>query len=268
MHKPFAAAIAEVTLSLEALSIGYSGQPALVENLSLGARGGDFVCLLGRNGAGKSTLLRTLASLQPALAGRSVLNGETLSELGPTERARRVAVVLTERVAAPGLVVEDVLLLARQPYTSWIGRESEDDLKIGLRALADVGGAHLAGRAIDSLSDGERQRVMIARALAQMPQLLLLDEITAFLDLPGRVDIMAMLRDAARSQDLIVILSSHDLDLSLQLADKIWLMTGGTVHAGSPNELATSGTINSAFDTQTVAFSSEHGRFELRDALT
>ena len=257
----------KAVLSLEMLSIGYSGKPALVENLSLAVQGGDFVCLLGRNGVGKSTLLRTLASLQPAISGTTVLNGEILSELGAIQRARRVAVVLTERVSAPGLFVEDVLLLARQPYTSWIGGEGEEDLKIGLHALADVGGTHLTGRTIDSLSDGERQRVMIARALAQMPRLLLLDEITAFLDLPGRVEIMAMLREAARSRDLIVILSSHDLDLSLQLADKIWLMTGGAVHPGSPNDLAKSGIINSAFDTQTVAFSPEHGRFQLRDAV-
>jgi iron complex transport system ATP-binding protein len=257
--------LSEAALQLQGLSVGYRGAPPLLHDLNIEAAPSEFICVLGRNGIGKSTLLRTLGALQPALAGDVALGGERLSNMRARERARRIAVVLTERVSSPGLTVEDVLLLGRQPHANWWGGESAEDIEVAQAALRDVGGPHLAGRLLDDLSDGERQRVMIARALAQAPRLLLLDEITAFLDLPGRVEVMVMLRAAARARGLIVLLSSHDLDLSLQIADRIWLLAGdGVLHDGRPGELVAQGCINRAFDTHDVAFSREHGRFSLR----
>jgi iron complex transport system ATP-binding protein len=257
--------LSEAGLQLQGLSVGYRGAPPLLHDLNLAADAGEFICVLGRNGIGKSTLLRTLGALQSALAGHVALGGRRLSSMPARERARRIAVVLTERVSSPGLTVEDVLSLGRQPHATWWGGESAEDIEVVQVALRDVGGAHLAGRFVDDLSDGERQRVMIARALAQAPRLLLLDEITAFLDLPGRVEVMVMLRAAARARGLIVLLSSHDLDLSLQIADRIWLLAGdGVLRDGRPHELVAQGCINQAFDTRDVVFSREHGRFSLR----
>jgi iron complex transport system ATP-binding protein len=253
-------------LALEKLSVGYPGtRGAVLSNVSLKAEPGVFVCILGRNGAGKSTLMRTVAGLQAPLAGLATLEGEAIATMRAATRARRVAVVLTERQFSPGLKVEDVVSLGRQPYTGWQGRLSADDWKIADLALEQLNATAFRGRYFDDLSDGERQRVMIARAIAQTPRLMVLDEITAFLDLPGRVEIMSLLRRHGRETGAAILLSSHDLDLSLQLADEIWLLDGkGGLKIGAPDALSRSGAVGEAFDTLGVAFSPDLGRFELR----
>jgi len=253
-------------LTLDSLSVGYrGGRKPVLGDVSLRTPAGRFVCILGRNGAGKSTLMRTIAGLQPALAGKVSLDGEDLAAMRPGLRARRVAVVLTERPAIPALKVDDVVSLGRQPFTGWEGRLSAADRDIAAEALHRAGAARFMGRYFDHLSDGERQRVMIARAIAQTPRLMVLDEITGFLDLPGRVEVMTLLRRHAREAGVIVLLSSHDLDLSLQLADEVWLLDGhGGLNVGPPHQLASEGLIGSAFDTPDVAFVADRGRFELR----
>jgi iron complex transport system ATP-binding protein len=252
-------------LELERLSVGYAGtRGAVLSDLNIRVGPGSFVCVLGRNGAGKSTLMRTVSGLQDALSGEARLDGETIAAMRPQTRARRIAVVLTERSSSPGLTVDDVVSLGRQPFTGWQGHLTTDDRKRVARALDLAGAAPFSGRLFDDLSDGERQRVMIARAIAQAPRLMILDEITAFLDLPGRVEVMTLLRSHARASDAIVLLSSHDLDLSLQLADAVWLLDGkGEVIVGTPQTLMNEGHIGRAFDTQAVRFSGERGRFEL-----
>lgn len=252
-------------LTLEALSAGY-GPPrgAVLDSVDLTVEAGSFICVLGRNGAGKSTLMRTIAGLQGALSGRALLDGDDLGRLPAGERARRVAVVLTERANSPGLTVDDVVALGRQPFTGWQGRFTDEDRRIAAEAMTLAGAEPFSGRLFDDLSDGERQRVMIARAVAQTPRLMVLDEITAFLDLPGRVEVMSLLRRHARRSGASVLLSSHDLDLSLQLADAVWLLDGrGALHVGPPETLVAEGRIGAAFDTEEVRFSRERGRFEL-----
>ena len=252
-------------LRLDELAVGYAGaRGAVLEPITVEAPPGRFICLLGRNGAGKSTLMRTIAGLQPALGGKVALGDEDVLALSPAQRARRIALVLTERIASPGLTVDDVVLLGRAPFSAWHGRMSAEDIDLARGAMTQTDASPFAGRLFDSLSDGERQRVMIARAVAQAPRLMILDEITAFLDLPGRVEMMTMLRRHARQSGCIVLLSSHDLDLSLQLADDIWLAGGdGRLAIGTPGALAASGAINAAFDSGAVRFSAELGRFEL-----
>jgi len=253
-------------LALQDLSVGYAKtRGAVLEAVSLTAERGSFICVLGRNGAGKSTLMRTIAGLQAPLAGAATLNGEDVAAMRPATRARRVAVVLTERLFSPGLKVDDVVSLGRQPFTSWQGHLTPEDWAIANNAFAQTKASAFRGRFFDDLSDGERQRVLIARAIAQTAQLMILDEITAFLDLPGRVEIMTLLRRHARESGAIVILSSHDLDLSLQLADTIWLLDGkGGFRIGPPHMLASDGAIGVAFDTESIAFAPALGRFELR----
>lgn len=249
-------------LELDGLRIGH-GERALatVPHAALG-RGG-FVCLLGRNGQGKSTLLRTLAGLHPPLGGTVRLDGRALADYRRRDLARRVAVVLTERPQVPGLRVADLVAMGRHPHTGWRDALDEADREIVADSLRLVEGAHLATRALDGLSDGERQRALIARALAQRPDLMLLDEITAFLDLPGRVGAMGMLRRIARERGIAVVLSSHDLELSLQTADRLWLLPGdGRFVQGAPEDVALSGELGRAFDQPHVAFSLESGRFE------
>lgn len=252
-------------LRLDSLSVGYGGtRGRVLGDLYVTVAPGSFVCVLGRNGAGKSTLMRTLAALQPALGGAALLADEDIAAMRPQIRARRVAVVLTERAGSPGLTVHDVVSLGRQPFTGWQGRLSADDRAAVATALEAAGAAAFAGRLFDDLSDGERQRVMIARAIAQAPRLMILDEITAFLDLPGRVETMALLRDHCRATGAIILLSSHDLDLSLQLADSVWLLDGsGGLAVGPASDLIAAGRIGAAFDTAAVRFSAALGRFEL-----
>lgn len=254
-------------LSLEQLSVGY-GAPrgTVLSHLNVQVPAGSFVCVLGRNGAGKSTLMRTLSGLQGALGGKAFLGEEDIASMRPQTRARRVAVVLTERASSPGLTVDDVVSMGRQPFTGWQGHLTDEDRTIVLQALEQTGAAPFAGRLFDDLSDGERQRVMIARAIAQAPMLMVLDEITAFLDLPGRVEVMALLRRHAQVNQAIILLSSHDLDLSLQLADSVWLLDGnGGLEVGTPADLITAGHVGRAFDTEAVRFSVERGRFELAE---
>ncbi|RSY78546.1 ABC transporter ATP-binding protein [Sphingomonas koreensis] len=252
-------------LKLDRLSAGY-GAPRgpVLSGLDIAVSPGAFVCVLGRNGAGKSTLMRTISGLQDGLGGAALLEGEDIARMRPQTRARRVAVVLTERPASPGLTVDDVVSLGRQPFTGWQGHLTADDSERAAQALDLAGAAPFSGRLIDDLSDGERQRVMIARAIAQAPKLMILDEITAFLDLPGRVEVMMLLRQYSRASGAIILLSSHDLDLSLQLADSVWLLDGqGGLVVGTPDELIADGCIGRAFDTDAVRFSSERARFEL-----
>ncbi len=255
-------------LSLRNLHAGYvSREAAVIADVSVNLEKGAFVCVLGRNGAGKSTLMRTVAGLQPALKGDVLLHGENVWTMSAASRARKIAVVLTDRIASPGLRVDDVVTLARQPFTSWQGRLQPQDQEIVDQAFTALGLHGFRIRLFDSLSDGERQRVMIARALAQSPQLVVLDEITAFLDLPGRVEVMGLLRRMARDLNVIVLLSSHDLELALEMADQIWLVDGkGAMHTGNADSIVAQGRVNDAFDTSDVRFSVEAQRFKLTGA--
>ena len=252
-------------LDLQSLAVGYRTAPKpLLSDMDLSAGPGDFICILGRNGAGKSTLMRTIAGLQPSLAGAASLDGEDVALMRPATRARRISVVLTERAFNPGLRVEDVMALARQPFTNWQGGLSDGDRAAIANAVAATGIESYLRHYLSHLSDGERQRVLIARALAQTPRLMVLDEITAFLDLPSRLGIMALLRSEARQHGQVVLLSSHDLDLSLQLADSVWLLDGaGGFSVGAPEALIQGGAIGRAFDTDAIRYSPAQRRFEI-----
>lgn len=252
--------------AIDSLQIGY-GRNVLSTLEQVVVEPGEFICLLGRNGQGKSTLLRTLAGFIPAIDGEARLDGRPVRQWPAAERARKVAVVLTDRPQVGSLRVHELVEMGRQPYTGWTGALSDEDRDICRGALKQVEGDHLRDRFVDSLSDGERQRVMIARALAQRPQVMLLDEITAFLDLPSRVTITATLRRIAYETGVSIILSSHDLELSLNAADRIWLLPGGGRFIdGAPEDVALSGAIGEAFDQANLVFSLQSGRFETRGA--
>ena len=253
-------------LDLQNLVSGYprsTGQ--VVGGVTLSLTPGSFVCVIGRNGAGKSTLMRTIAGLQPAISGHTSLNGYVVSDLNARDRARAVSVVTTDRVSSPGLFAKDVVELGRQPYTDWRGTLTPSDLDVVADAMRFTSATKFASKLFDSLSDGERQRVMIARAVAQSSQLMVLDEITAFLDLPGRVEVMALLRRHAVETGKIVLLSSHDLELSLELAGDLWIVDDGQLLFGTPEDLVANGAIARAFNGNDVAFDSVKRRFLLRE---
>ncbi len=252
---------------LHDVSAGYfqGRRPPLVvvQPFSVTLDAGKLVCVIGPNGAGKSTLLRTIAGMQNPVGGRVDLRGRDIHRMSAAERARQLSVVLTQRTEI-GLFTGLVLVaMGRQPYTSWHGHLSEQDHAVIRESLAQVGALPLAGRPINAMSDGERQKIMIARALAQEPDLMILDEPTAFLDLPRRVEVMLLLRGLARRTGRTVLLSTHDLDLALRNADHLWLIDDrGTVTAGLPEDLVLQGAFETAFASANVEFDLESGAFK------
>ncbi|WP_052951706.1 ABC transporter ATP-binding protein [Devosia soli] len=246
------------------LAIGYRRRKVL-DHLDLTLETGELVCLLGPNGTGKSTLLQTLGGMLPALEGDILIDGSAIAAMSAAERARRLATVLTEKVEVGSLLARQLVELGRYPHTNWSGLLGVHDRRVVDRAIGMVDAAHLAERDVNELSDGERQRLMIARALAQEPKVLLLDEPSAFLDVSARVEIMAMLRQLARENSVAVIVSSHDLEQSLRFADTIWLINEtGECHTGAPEDLLADGTIGQTFATDRVDFESRDRSFHLR----
>lgn len=250
------------------LAIGYAPPRQLVirvaEDLSLSLGAGEFVCLIGPNGAGKSTLIRTLAGMQAPLSGQVRLLDDDIQALTPQALAKRLSIVLTDRVEAGALSAHALVALGRYPYTNWMGRLSAQDVSVIRWAIEAVGVRHLAHRNVSELSDGERQKVMIARALAQEPQLMILDEPTAFLDVPRRVEILGLLRELAHNTHRAILLSTHDLDLALHSADRIWLLpVGGRLQVGAPEDLVLNGAFERVFHSEGVAFNPATGTFSM-----
>jgi iron complex transport system ATP-binding protein len=250
------------------LAVGYRPNRRTVktvaESINVSLRAGELVALIGPNGAGKSTLMRTLAGLQKPLAGTVHLGEDDLHRLPADELARRLAIVLTERIEVGNLSAYALVALGRHPYTDWRGTLTAADEAIVREAMTLAGAAELASRPIGELSDGERQKVMIARALAQEAPLLLLDEPTAFLDLPRRVELMRLLGTLAYTTGRAILLSTHDLDLALRVADRLWLLSAnGQLTVGLPEELALNGALHATFQSEGVEFDSAQGTFKL-----
>lgn len=254
------------SLETRQLAVGYhrSGCPplAVLKDVSLTLREGELVCLLGPNGAGKSTLIRTLAGMLKPLAGEVRLGGDLLATLSAREVARRMSLVLTDRPAVGLMPVATLVALGRHPYTRWGGRLTREDKAVAWQAMADVGIVDLAHRPVCELSDGERQKAMIARALAQEPRVMILDEATAFLDLPRRVELMHLLLDLARTGRRAILLATHDLDLALRCAHRLWLLPpGGPLHTGIPEDLVLRGVFAETFAGSGALFDPGSGAF-------
>jgi iron complex transport system ATP-binding protein len=249
------------------LAVGYKSRHAktvVLGGLNLAVRRGELVCLLGTNGTGKSTLLRTLARIQPPLSGSLEIGGRDLQKLTQLELAQRLGIVLTERPMVGALTARRLVELGRYPYWDWSGRMTARDHDVVQWAIESVGAEQLASRDCMSLSDGERQRFMIARALAQEPSILLLDEPTAFLDVPARVEVMGLLRRLARDEELAIVVSTHDLELALRMADTIWLVSAEKrVQVGTPEDLILAGYIEQAFQAESIQFQPEERAFRL-----
>jgi iron complex transport system ATP-binding protein len=253
-----------IFLQTDALHIGYASRP-VSGPLSLSLRKGELVCLLGPNGAGKSTLMRTLSGLQAPLKGSILLEGIPLEALSPVELARKRSLVLTDRTDPGNLTAGEVIALGRTPHTNWLGRLTPVDQQQIQTAIDLTDTGFLLSRRMPELSDGERQKVMLARALAQDTDLILLDEPTAHLDLPNRVAMMQLLHRLARTTGKAILLSTHELDLALQTADRLWLITrDGTLHAGVPEDLVLDGTFETAFARDGLQFDRQTGGFRIR----
>jgi iron complex transport system ATP-binding protein len=249
------------------LGIGYrSGkrETRIASGLDLVARESEVICLLGQNGVGKSTLLRTLSRMQPALEGEIRIGNRSLDEISRNELATKIGLVLTERIPDTNLTVYEMVALGRQPYTNWIGKMGSDDEARVVRALKDSHLSELAEERCDELSDGQLQRAMICRAVAQDTQLIFLDEPTAHLDIQHKIETFQLLRKLAKELNRTVLISTHEVQLATQMADVLWLMNSEGIISGKPDDLIEAGSINELFDRNTIVFDKESRQFKIK----
>lgn len=249
------------TVVLENLSIGYTTRRethVVASGIDATICAGRLTCLLGENGVGKSTLLRTLSAFQPKLGGSISIGGRELADYTDRQLAQTVGVVLTERPNIQNMTVRELVSLGRSPYTGFWGALNADDRRIAEEAIRQVGIDQLAERMVTTLSDGERQKVMIAKALAQQTPIIFLDEPTAFLDFPSKVETLLLLRRIAREQQKVIFLSTHDLELALQTADCLWLMERQHgLSVGTPRQLADRGVLARFVERGDIRFDAE-----------
>ena len=238
-------------IELRDFSIGY-GSRTLLREVNATIPKGTLTALIGRNGTGKSTLLRAIAGLNRNYSGGILLDGCPATDMNAPEMARKLAFVTTERTRIANLRCEDVVAVGRAPYTNWIGRMQPQDREIVMRSLAQVGMVAYAGRTMDKMSDGECQRVMIARALAQSTPVIMLDEPTSFLDLPNRYELCSLLARLAHDEGKCILFSTHELDIALSLADSIALIDPPQLYHLPTAEMQQSGLIEKLFRTPTL----------------
>ena len=249
-------------IELKNLSTGY-GRHTVSANLNATLQSGRLTCLLGPNGVGKSTLLRTLCGFQPPLEGRMEMDGKDMAQLSRKEMSRSIGVVLTERPDVADMRASDMVALGRTPYTGFWGRLGKEDRNRVDEAMQLVGITHLAHRMIHTLSDGERQKVMIAKALAQQTPVILLDEPTAFLDFPSKVETMRLLHRLAHESGKTVFLSTHDLETAIQLSDDLWLLSADGLESGTADSLSTDGSLERFVSCKGIRFDAQRKVFYL-----
>lgn len=257
-------------ISTQDLTIGFKARsrrqsPTVVaSDINVALNSGDIICLLGPNGSGKSTLIRTLTGLHQPLDGSIKLTGKKLNHYSNKEVATKISTVLTDRLTIGNLSVYELVAFGRSPYTGWFGSLSQEDENVVEWAIESTGIEEFVDRDVLRLSDGERQKVMIARTLAQNTSAILLDEPTAHLDLPNRVEIVRLLRNLAHDTQKGILLSTHELDLALKAADTLWLINNeGEVVTGTPEDLVLDGTFESVFERDSFDFDRSTGSFKL-----
>ncbi|MBO7054354.1 MAG: ABC transporter ATP-binding protein [Bacteroidales bacterium] len=255
-----------ILVTLEHLTVGYLGKnqnSVILENLNLSIAEGELVCLLGPNGCGKSTLIRTIAGMQPSLSGEICIKENAISNLEIQNLAKIVSVVLTDTIDVPNMTVFDIVALGRYPHTGWFGTLHSKDLELINDCISKVGLNHLKTREFLQLSDGEKQRTLIAKALVQDTDFILLDEPTAHLDLSSRIEIMKLLKELAHTTKKSFLLSTHELELALQISDKIWLVSNKEIVSGTASELIQQKAFETSFTNGNFSVEEEEGRIRI-----
>lgn len=242
-------------LKTENLAVGYHGKP-LIEEVSLCVQRGKIVTLIGPNGSGKSTILKTVIGQLPELSGAVYLDGETMRSRSRNDIARRMAILMTVRVEPELMTCRDVVSSGRYPYTGKLGVLREEDRKIVEQSLAQADALSFADSPFSAISDGQRQRILLARALCQQPQLIVLDEPTSYLDIRYKLELLSVLKRMVRENDLAVLLSLHELDLARRISDTIVCVAGDRIdRIGPPEEIFTRAYIAKLYQM-------EHGKYD------
>ena len=256
-----------MNIEIKHLSIGYE-KKTIISNINLTAKKGELIALIGTNGTGKSTLLRTISGLQRKKDGEINVLNNNINNYTQKELAKIISFVSTKSVSISNLSVYDLISFGRTPYTNWFGTVTNEDKSIIESAIKMVGMQNFLNKNIDEISDGEKQRVMIARTLAQNTPIILLDEPTAFLDLPNRFQTINLLNKLSKEQNKTIIFSTHDLNIAIQEADKIWIVSNDNILEGAPEDLILSGDFDKTFLNNKIAFNNENGNFELKKTKT
>ncbi len=256
-----------IVLKTKDLSIGYISRKksiVITSHINIKLKKGELVGLIGANGIGKSTLLRTLTNVQPKLHGSISVNNKPLEDYSNIELAKVLSLVLTEPLASKNLTVFELVALGRQPYTNWVGNLSKEDLFIVNKALEQTNIIDLKTKKCFELSDGQLQKVMIARALAQDTDLIILDEPTTHLDMYHKAYILKLLQKLAKETNKTILFSSHEIDLAIQLCDKLIVMTKDKVVSDKPCNLIEKGTFNTLFPKDLIEFDETTGSFRVK----
>lgn len=253
-----------IVLSTKNLSIGYDlkkGAKEIAKNIDIELRKGEIACLVGRNGIGKSTLLRTLCNMQENLGGQVFLENKQIEFFSRNELAKKISLVLTERIPSSNLSVYELIALGRQPYTNWIGKLLAEDINHINEAIKQSHLSELTKERCDRLSDGQLQRAMICRALAQNTDIIILDEPTAHLDVQHKIETFRLLKKIAHQLNRAILISTHEIQLATQTADTLWLMTDDKIISGKPKELIETNQINLLFNSDSIHFDKESKQF-------
>lgn len=250
------------------LSIGYASKKevnTIASHLNIELESGNLVCLLGKNGIGKSTLLRTLTKVQPILEGEVLIDDRKLEDLTNPDLAKTLSLVLTERLPDSSLTVYELVALGRQPFTNWIGYLTTNDLEIIQSSFEQTNTQHLMDRKCFELSDGQLQKVMVARALSQNTPIIVLDEPTAHLDLHHTINTFTLLKKLAKDFNKTIIVSTHEINLALQIADELWLMTPSKFIAGKTEDLISNNDLDQLFDSELISFNKTLKQFTINN---
>lgn len=251
-------------LEIKNLSIGYSSKrenTTIAKDLNLALTKGNLICLLGKNGIGKSTLLKTITQSIPEISGEVLLDNKPLNNYNPMELAKLIGVVFTEKIPLSNLTVYELIALGRQPYTNWIGTLNKEDKKQIEKAVNYTDLHNLLQKRCNELSDGQLQRAMICRVLAQNTKIIILDEPTAHLDVQHKMETFKLLQNLAHQLNKSILVSTHEIQLALQMADNLWLMNDKGIIAGEAKELVKNDKISSLFDSDKIYFDKKKEQF-------
>ena len=258
---------ANIILSCNDVSIGYQSKNdtnIIGSNINLSLKTGKLIALVGQNGIGKSTLLRTLAAIQKPLLGNILLNNKNINDYSNLELSQNLSLVLTEKLPPSNLTVFEIIALGRQPYTNWIGKLSDEDLLKINKAIKITNIEHLIHKKHYEISDGQLQIVLIARALAQDTPLIILDEPTTHLDLLHKATLLKLLKKLSSEANKCILFSTHDIDLAIQLADEIIVITPTKIFQNQPNNLIENNIFNDLFDNEFIKFDITNKKFVIK----
>lgn len=257
-----------IVLKTTDLSIGYTSKKSIniVQNkLNLELKKGALTCLLGNNGVGKSTLLKTLANMNPLLNGEILIDSENINTFSPAQLAKKVSIVLTEALPPSNLTVFELVALGRQPYTNWLGNLSDKDTLMVSQSLEQTEITDIAQSKMHELSDGQKQRVMIARALAQNTDIIILDEPTAHLDMHHKIAVLKLLKNLCKTLNKSILIATHEVSFAIQLADILWLMYPDRCIMGTPDVLISNKTLQELFKSDLINFDANTKHFNINN---